>query len=165
MSNVVAVYDQARITEGLMGVCAAAGSIARAAEATGIPPSTLRRWKNEQYPDLYRRLEDQYGRELEEQIVALARENASLAAHATREGIERTLEDIRAGKCRDTAQATANLAKVMSTNVDKVLSLTGRPVNPEGTGAKDMMDLVKSMMSLGVLRVVDATAEEVGPGE
>lgn len=161
MSKTVAPYTQEQITEGLLAVIAAAGNAAEGERQTGVPAATLRGWRNEQYADLYRRLEEQYGRQIEEEIVARARENANAAAQAVQEGIAATVDEIRSGKCRDVAKATELLAKTMSVSVDRVLSLTGRPVNPEGTSAKDILALISTMQAAGVLRVVDSTAEEV----
>ncbi len=158
-------YTMEQVVEALTTLVNCRGNLTRAAEQTGIHANTLSTWSQERYPERYMEIEDRFGREIEQQIVMEARDIALKAGQAERVGIEKVMEEIENGSLtgRELAQATYALSKIKSTNVDKVLALTGRPTNPQGKGSvTDALAVVRELQSSGLLQVVNE-AESV-PG-
>jgi hypothetical protein len=57
---------------------------------------------------------------------------------------------------RELAQATYALSKIKSTNVDKVLALTGRPTNPQNASSvADALGVIREMQGMGLVQVVN----------
>jgi hypothetical protein len=150
-------YPMEKVIEALTVVVECRGNILEASRRTEIGYSTLRGWAQETYSDRYQEIEQRFGQEIEQQIVMEARDTAHLAARAVRTGVEKTLEEIQNGelKGRELAQATYALAKIMGTNVDKVLALTGRPTNPGRGGVTDAIGLLRELESMGALKVAN----------
>lgn len=165
----VASYELADINKGLAAVAEAGGNYKQASQECGIPRDTLMLWVKERYPDRYRDVKENYERALEDEIVAVARGNAVAAARGTTTAIQASLDALNDPRtpAREKSQIALNLSKVMGTNVDKVLALTGRPVDGD-SGSATAVELIKGLVGSGVLRAlpaaaadVDGTAEEV----
>jgi hypothetical protein len=120
------------------------------------------------YSERYAELEEIYAREVEGEIIAQARENARLAGEATREAITATMKALEDGKIEgvDLARTAQALSRTMGTNIDRVLSMTGRPINPTDKSAKDALSIVRDLVGSGVIKVrneaTDAPAEVEG---
>lgn len=170
-------YTPEQVTEALVALVAHGGNAAEAERkmqaehekdgwALVVPARTLRDWKNDVHAEQYRRLELAYTREVEDAIIAAARENAKLAAQGTRQAIELAIEQIADGKVKDAAQSALNLSKAMGVQVNEVLRLTGRPT--DGQQALDIPAILQSLASLGVqlqLPAVPAPTEPVVDAE
>lgn len=116
-------------------------------EGIDLPTESLTQIKLE-HPERYRQLEDQYGRDLELEIILRARQNALRASE-----IEATLmEDMLKAGEREKPQALRAIADVKAKSVDKALALTGRPT--DGKQAQtDMGQLLKVLVDRGVFTV------------
>lgn len=88
------VYPLEDVERGLLAVIQWRGSFDRAARELDMDGTTLRKWALEQYPELYRKLSDDYAEVLEAELVGELRENARIAGRAVREGILRTQDAI-----------------------------------------------------------------------
>jgi hypothetical protein len=157
MTGIIEKYPMEKVVEVLTTVVECRGNMLEASRQTKIPYVTLRKWTQETYADRYRQIEERYGQEIEQQIVMEARQTAQLAAQATRRGVEKTLKDIESGhlRGRELAQATYALAKIMGTNVDKVLTLTGRPTNPGKGSVQDALGIVRELEASGLIKVTN----------
>ena len=111
----------------------------------------------------YKELEIKYGREQEEAMISVLRDNALQAAMTVRRLID--LQNTRIDQHRETdpARAAANLSKVQKDNVDKMLALTGRP--SQITQSSELGSIIKGLMSRGFLKVTDDQGKELPMGE
>ena len=74
--------------------------------------------------------------------------------------IENTHELLEAGKVADPARIARALSQVMAQSVDKRLAVQGRPT--QITEHTDAEEIVRQLQAMGVIRVVNSTAEDVG---
>jgi predicted nucleotide-binding protein (sugar kinase/HSP70/actin superfamily) len=162
-------YGEKRIKEALLGVVALNGNVAATAKRMHIPAGTLRKWVTETHSDLYHQLQQEHAQELEEQLVANAREIAIDAAEATRLAVESARAKIEDGKEEDPSRAAANLSRVMQTNTDKMLALTGRPSSYQGQ--MNMEATLRALAEKGIIKVpnleqgaIEGSAEETEGG-
>jgi hypothetical protein len=100
------------------------------------------------HPERYRQLDEQYGRSLELEIILRARQNALRAVEIEAQ----LMEDMTTVGDREKPQALRAIADVKAKNVDKVLALTGRPVDGK-TNETDMGQLLKVLVDRGVFTV------------
>lgn len=93
----------------------------------GLNEGTLRYWRDQSHSERYQELATQHARRVEDTITQQARETALLAAEVERQAIEATAVQIATGQIKDASTAARNLSTVKGINVDKLLTLTGRP--------------------------------------
>lgn len=149
-------YTDEQISEALIAMVASGGNAAEASRRLAendppleVPPRTLRSWRSDVHADRYRRLDLDYTSQLEEQIVAHARENARRAAEVERQLIERTSARVEQLDGKEAAIAAKNMSDVKSKNVEKFMALTGRqPTTPADQG---MLQLVMGLVDRGIL--------------
>lgn len=155
-------YTPQQVTRALRELVAHGGDCEHAAEELlddefQVPVATLRRWRHEDHAEQYRRLEEEYGRELERQAVNLSQRNVARAAQ-----IEANLLEEMEGLPREQkAQALRAVADSKSKGIDKVLALTGRNVPPPQ--GNNFADLLRSLQAQGVLKV--NVSLEAGQGD
>src|SRR4051812_296524 len=82
-------YSAEQVTKTLMVLVSKQGNVKATSEELiddefQVPEATLRRWKNDLYAEQYRRLEERYGKELEQEAVEQARLNVQLAGQKKR---------------------------------------------------------------------------------
>lgn len=134
-----------------------AGGVAKAIEkkwADVVGYELICRWKRETHFAQYREIEERYGRELEDLMVTRARTNAQRAGEIEAELIERMLTV----EGRDAPQALRAITDAKTKNIDKMLSLTGRP--SQITESRDMGAILEGLARMNVLRVVEPEAIE-----
>lgn len=133
----------------------AAGGVAKRIEKKWegtVTYQTICQWKRETHFAQYREIEERYGRELEELLVVQARANAMRAGEIEAELIEKMLTV----EGRDAPQALRAITDAKTKNVDKMLSLTGRP--SQITESRDMGAILESLARLNVIKVVEPAA-------
>lgn len=91
-----------------------------------MKPAEIRRWRNSEFREDYERLVADMGDQTQA-VINEVMETARLAAQAERLAIERTLHELQNGTCKDPARAARDLAHIKATNVEKFLTLSGRP--------------------------------------
>lgn len=126
-----------------------------------IRPDTLKHWRDIAYQDLYMRIAHEYATKLEALVIQETRELAAMAARAERLAIEQTEAALTEGRVagKDASKIAADMSKVKTTNIEKLLALTGRPTNI--TETRTAADLLRSLEAAGVARRVDAEATSV----
>ena len=157
MAGVPAI-PPALIDKGLMALIEAGGNAAQAAKNyTAVSEATLRNWRNDTHAQRYRDLEATYVKEVEGELIAQARENAHRAGEIERQ----LIEDMASVGDRDKPAALRAITDAKTKNVDKYLTLTGRP--SAIVEQRDIGSILESLSRLNVLKVgaVDSTAEEV----
>ena len=150
-----------KVTEALLQLVANAGNVAKTAKQVDLPEQTLRHWKNDTHAEQYRRLEEQHGRELELQAIDQARQTIVRAGEIERELLEKA-KDSRPDMV---PQALRAVTDVKAKNVDRLLSLTGRPVQPKDPGGNDLVALMQSMVDRGYLKVAAGVSLDLPPEE
>jgi hypothetical protein len=139
-------FSPDQVTRALRELVAHAGDPEAAAEALvddefQVPVATLRRWKRDTHAEQYRRLEEEYGRELERIATEQARATIVRAGQIERDLLEQ-VKDVP----REVApQALRAAADVKSKSVDKLLALTGR--GGQAPPGSDFASLVRHMQS------------------
>lgn len=146
-------FSPEQVTRALRELVAHAGDPEQAAEALvddefQVPVATLRRWKRETHAEQYRRLEEEYGRELERIATEQARATIVRAGQIERDLLER----VKDAPPDVAPQALRAAADVKSKNVDKLLALTGRA----GYGAPQATEfgaLLRHMQGKGYVKL------------
>jgi hypothetical protein len=138
--------------EQLMRLVANQGNCARTASELidddfQVPRETLARWKTDLYAEQYRRLEDQHGKELEQEAVEQARLNIQLAGQKKRTLLEQVPDKPPVDQIAALLKAVTDAE---SKGVQGLLQLTGRPTNPQGNSAtNDVVQLLQKMKEVG----------------
>lgn len=128
-------------------------------EPLGLSKLILESWRDVRFPRLYAQIAEHYGRELEETVVVQMRELAAAAARVQRKAIERAGEGVEEMTAVEAAKAARDLAHVSGQNVDKLLTLTGRPT--EITEERSAIQIARGIMArYPHLLVVDGEAQE-----
>lgn len=124
-----------------------------------ISPTTLNNWKRLHGPR-YDEIREKFSDQLEQHLAGDMREAAVLAVSATKLAVEKAHEKLEADEEDDPSGAAARLAKVAQSNVDKVLSLTGRARNP--VDSRGVLEIIRSLASIspGLVNIPDAPALE-----
>jgi hypothetical protein len=135
------------------------GEASRRLEGVGIKVSArlLRLWRSGLHAKRYGQLAQEHARQVEETIVQEARETAILAAEVERLALAKTLEQLEAGEIRDAAAVARNASTVKGINVDKLLTLSGRPNQIVEHGNPD--ELLAQLIRDGIF-----TPAQDGPG-
>jgi hypothetical protein len=159
------VYSAEDTTRALAILVAHRGSPMEAAAACAdegiqIKPYLLSNWKNNVHAEQYRRIEERYGQELEQQIIAEKRDNAHLAGQKKRALLERIdPEKVTPSDLPNLLKAVTD-AEAKSTN--GLLQMTGRPTNPQGQhDAGEVVKLLQTMAERGYLAL--APGVEIEP--
>lgn len=154
-------WAAADIREGMTFLALYSGNAvvaARAArEATGktFKPADLRKWRTGEYADLYDELRDASG-EMAEALIRDTLETAKMAAATERLAIERTHHQLENDECKDPARAARDLSHIKAVNVEKFLTLTGRPTEIVRHESPD--EVIRGLIS-------DHVFQPVKPGE
>jgi hypothetical protein len=164
MSKAV-TYTPEMVTKALAQLVANGGNVSKTAEDLiddefQVPVATLRHWKNETHAEQYRRLEERYGKELEELAVAQARLNIELAGQKKRALLNQVPEKPPVDQL---AQLLKAVTDAESKGTQGLLQLTGRPTNPVGnqeTG--EVLKLLQTMADRGYLTLAPGVSVE-GP--
>lgn len=150
-------YTEQEIERGLYALIAFGGAPAPAARALRdafglvIPSTTLKSWRDSTHAQRYCDLQDQHGKDIEDAMVRDARDIARASSAALREAIELTwdkLQNAHTIRASEAAQIAASMAKVQATNIDKLLTLTGRP--QAITENRSAADIIRALEAKGV---------------
>lgn len=117
---------------------------------------TLNNWKRVHGPR-YDEIREKYTAQIETRLAFEMRETAALAVAATKLGVEKAAEKLEAGKEDDPSRAAANLSRIAQSNVDKLLSLTGRPSRI--TEDRNIGEILRSLAAKGVISIPDAPVD------
>jgi hypothetical protein len=161
-------YSPEQIDRALLelAICGTSTEARRRLAAQGLQVSdrTLRDWKQVRYPDRYRQIAEQHARQVEDVIVQQARETALFAGHVERSALAAELKAIEAGKVRDHSASARNASTVKGINVDKLLTLSGRPSQVvEHRQADDLLRKL-AVIAPGVVTVESEAEELPEPG-
>lgn len=161
-----AVYTMEQRIQGLVTLARFNGNASRASQECGIPERTLRDWKDA--PD-YEATRQRFQDTIEAEFVKQSREITLLEMEVERKAAERALWVLENEPHRlrgtDAASMAQQMAKAKGQNIDKVLSLTGRP---KEIVQHDFGKIVEALVAKRVLaplpQVVEGTAiEEPAP--
>ena len=83
-------------------------------------------------------------------------DNARLAGFAERIALEATIDRLQTGKANDPSRVARDISQVKTQSIDKRLALQGRPSQVIET--RDVAELVRALVGLGVAEVVDSGA-------
>lgn len=156
-------YTAQQVTAALMQLVANRGNVRKTAEELvddgfQVPESTLRAWKNDVHSEQYTRLEEQYGKELEREAIEMARSTMLRTANLETRVLDRIddlLDPDKPGTidARDLPQTLRSLTDTKAKTTDRLLSLTGRPVQPKDPAGNDLAQLVLGMVDRGLVRL------------
>lgn len=120
-------------------------------QGMNVRPDSLRKWRVD-YSDMYDEIRAAMP-DATKQVISEAMETARLAAMAERLAIERTHHQLETGECKDPAKAARDLSAIKATNVEKFLTLTGRPT--EIVQHTTPAELFKGLMLDGIFKAVE----------
>lgn len=149
-------YSPAQVDAALLAL-ATTGSGRLAAQQVDVPERTIQDWRH-RYAQRYQELADKHQRQIEDVIVQQARDTAIMAGDIERQVLERLSTQVDSLDAKDAAATVRNLSTAKGINVDKLLTLTGRP--SQVTEHRSTDDLMRKLESLKV-KAIDATAEEI----
>jgi hypothetical protein len=86
-------------------------------------------------------------------------DNAQRAVAAIGVAVERTQELLDAGKVADPSRVARDLSQVVTQSIDKRLAIQGRPT--QITEHRDVGDIIRKLQSIGVIEIIDSTADDV----
>jgi hypothetical protein len=92
-----------------------------------IGDDVLRHWRLYTYAGRYHELAEGRAREIEDAVVVKQREAAMRAVELQIRATEKTMDALDSGDVKDPSSVVKNAAIAAGVNVDKVLTLTGRP--------------------------------------
>lgn len=157
-------YTASEIDAGLLALALADGKPSRAHEhlpaGVTIPARTIRRW-SETHADRYRELAAQEKPRLAEKMIAGFEKTIMAATDVANLALEKTRQELEAGKTRDPSGAARNAATVAGIATDKLHAITGKP----GAVIEHRHDVQGDLRILERLGVIDTTAQEVNPLE
>ncbi len=156
------VHTTEQVLEGLATVASCGGRFKPAADRLGIADTTLSRWRDK-YPNRYRQIAERVATEVEADIIVKCREAAIQVSDAEIVAIEETVK--RLPELKDPSQVLKNLSTVKGINIDKVLALTGRPIQHIQHHSADELirTLGQHIRKTGATApAIDGTATEVG---
>jgi hypothetical protein len=168
-------YSQEVVQTGLTALAAVNGNAPRATRALAhskgirIDPTTLRYWAKVVYPERYQEIREAVAPHLEQRLAQDLLDVAMIATSAQRIAVEAAERRLQADKEDDPARAAANLSKVGHAAIERMLGLTGRPVNAKES--TDVEGLLRGLVAVGILKPpdepkqVEATVEEDDGGE
>jgi hypothetical protein len=150
VSHPTQTYTDSDRALALTAIIGNLGNVAKTSREIGIPERTLHNWKKE-YPDQYDALEKQNARE------------AGMVVEGAIDRAKKVLADTKQWiSPGELAKIARDMSQVHAQNMDKVLTLTGRPTAI--TESRELVALVRSLEADGVLKVVEGTAEEITDG-
>lgn len=124
------------------------------AEGRRVPAAlTLTSWSRTKHWERYEQIREQFGGLREKTISNDMRDAAQEAVETQRLAVEKARERLEAGRDDDPARSAASLAKVAQSNIDKLLSLTGRPT--QITESRNVNEILRSLVAKGVLSLPD----------
>lgn len=88
---------------------------------------TLGKWRNGKHAQLYNKLHETYGREIEASLVPEFRDLAISAANTARLAVTQAHAQLEAGQAKDPAATAKNLTTAAAIAMDKVYLATDRP--------------------------------------
>lgn len=126
----------------------------------GVKGDWIRKWRDGRHSELYAGLQEEHGAALEDVMIREVRDLARSAMYAERLALDKVIEQMSApGSTRlNPDQVAANMAKVTDTNVNKLLSLTGRPTAI--TENRSASDLMRALEAKGVIKTLPVADEE-----
>lgn len=139
----------------LKALLAFAGSPSAAAEAmkhqygVTVDPKELARMRDHTHAERYAALQREYAADIEEAMVRELRELARAAMHGERMGIENAVKALPNLPPVPAAQVALNLSKIKTSNIDKLLALTGRPTTITETRSAE--DIMRALVAKNVL--------------
>ena len=148
-------YTDQEIQRGLNALIAFGGSPTAASKAIReafdleVPVGTLRTWRDATHAERYSKLQTEHAKDIEEAMVRDTRDLARAASLAERMAIEKTIESLETSTRLDPAQAAVAMSKVKTSNIDKMLALTGRP--QQITENRNANELLRALEAKGVL--------------
>lgn len=148
--------DVARGLNALVAFGGTPGPASRALKATfdlDVNPTTLRAWRDHTHAERYVTLQLEHAQDIEDAIIRETRDLARAASMAERIAIESCLEQLDGGRLRaqEISQVALNMSKIKASNIDKLLSLTGRPTAI--TEHRSASEIIRALEAKGVLEL------------
>lgn len=165
--------DSERKTRGLIALAACAGEpkaaerhLRRTGSAVRVTAATLEKWRDEM-PDVYARVADDYGTQLEAQLVVDHRETALKCMDVLDQALERTKDRMQFLSAAEASKVAFDMSRIISGSTRDMLVLTGRPTDiSDNRGAVEIVGALaarfpKLFEQLGAGDgTVEGTAEE-----
>lgn len=154
-------FNEEQIARGLTAVVVCAGNFAAASrflenEGLTVKPMTLRGWCQQRYPERYAELRERYAAELETHLIHDMRDLAVQGMEIQRLALDKTYERLVSGRDDDPSKTAANVSRVVQTNVDKMLAVSGRP-----TSIREDRNLGEVLRSLAAKGIIELPPEDV----
>jgi hypothetical protein len=170
-SGPAAPFTQAEIDKCLTAMIAYAGSATNAIrylqhnepEVRCPTPGTLINWSRTTHWERYEQLRETWAAKVEQTVANDMRDAAREAIDVERLAVQRARERLEAGRDDDPAKSAASLARVAQSNVDKLLSLTGRP--SQITENRTVSELLRSLVASGALHLADEPEQLEAPAD
>lgn len=125
--------------------------------------SELEQWRRNKGDEL-EKIREEIAPRLEASLANDMLDVARMAVEAQRIAIERTQERLEKNQVMDPSTVARNLSQLMAQNVEKRLSLQGRPT--QITETRNLDEMIRKLESMGVAKTyeVEAVAEDITDG-
>lgn len=107
-------------------------------------------------PERIQKRREELAPDREKRLLTELLTTAEITTRVTNLAIEKTEEQIAAGKCADPAKAARDISQVKTQTLDKYLTLSGRPTKIVQTGSYE--DIIRQLVAMKVA-TVDEPAE------
>lgn len=159
-------YSPEDVDRGLLALAihGAATRAATALEQQGhhIPERTLADWRT-RHADRYHEIANQHARRVEDVIVQQARDAALMAGALEQDLMHRLATKAGELEAKDLANSVKNVTTTKGINVDKFLTLTGRPNHV--TEHRNADELLRKLDALKVHAIQGEATEQPQPPE
>lgn len=152
----------ANVERGLQTL-ALLGSPTKAAEETGIPEATLRRWAKDTHAARYHAIREQVMPRIHAEIAAESEDLARLWGQLERKGVEDLHETWDQLKTPEKSAALRNATVSRGISIDKASLLRGKPTSIVENRTPD--ELLRKLASSQVADVIDGEAEDITDAE
>ena len=157
--------NEEQLVRGLTAVVHCAGHYTAASRLCAeqgfeVSAQALRDWCLNRHAARYAELRDRYAAELEEKLIHDMRDLAAQGVEAQRVAISEAHKLLESGDDKDPSRTAANLSRVVQTNVDKMLAVSGRPTSIREDRSLD--EILRALTAKGIIELPpeDVTEEE-----
>jgi hypothetical protein len=123
---------------------------------------TLRYWIQGPFRNRYHEITVASARQLEELIASQGVENAIAMGKAEQDALKQTMAGLANANGVEASQILRNISMAKATSIEKSLLLRGRPTVI--TAETPLEQIARELQQMGIVEVIDSTAEEVVEG-
>lgn len=169
-------FTEDEVKQALMAVIACHGNVTLASKSLEdcdhplfVSSLSLRQWISGKHRQLYERLREEHGADLEQKLAREMRDVAAAATEVQLLALTKAKMRLEMGKDPDPAKTASFASRAGASAVDKLMTLTNRP--EKIVEQRDVNEVLRSLAARKIIKMipqevpVDSTAVEIEGGE